>query len=554
MPTISIQLDDLYRLLGRRLDKKDLVDLLTKLKCEVEEFSDTMLVYEANHDRPDLFSVEGLARAIKNLLGLPAKEPRVSECGVAAYAESVEGRPYVAFAVVKNVTLDDEALRQIIQLQEKLHATYGRNRRKASIGLYDLDRVKPPIYYKKVDPDTTRYRPLGYDRDMSLREVLKYTDKGREYGFIIEGMPKFPVIADSEGRILSLAPILNSEDAKVTTSTRNILVDSTGLDPRIVVDMATIVAFNLYERGDATELCIVKTLYENGIEVAAPRLEGVLQEISLKEVNELIGANITVEEATGLLKQFGYKVLGVRDWRIIAQAPPYRVDVLSWVDAAEDIAIAYGYDKLGEQAGELPPATRGGRENEVEHFSYFLRSIMVSMGFSEVANYMMTNTNLDVNLFGRRVEPIVVANPISERFTSIRTWLTPGLLGVIVENKNKASDFKIFEVGDVAYVREGRVVEERRIGLAISNYNATLTDGLAAVKTLVNTLGLSPRFADGGVEGLLKERTALILIDNEVIGFVGEIHPEILYKLNYDRPVVVAEINVEKLLKMLERH
>jgi phenylalanyl-tRNA synthetase beta chain len=389
---------------------------------------------------------------------------------------------------------------------------------------------------------------------MSLREVLKYTDKGREYGFIIEGMPKFPVIADSEGRILSLAPILNSEDAKVTTSTKNILVDSTGLDPRIVVDMATIVAFNLYERGSATELCIVKTVYENGTVLVAPRLEGVIQEISLKEVNELVGANITVEDAIRLLKQFGYKVLSVRDGGITAQAPPYRVDVLSWVDVAEDIAIAYGYDKLGEEASELPPATRGGRENPVEHFSYFLRSIMVSMGFSEVANYMMTNTNLDVNLFGRRVEPILVANPISERFTSIRTWLTPGLLGVIVENKNKASDFKVFEVGDVAYVKDGRVIEERRIGLAVSNYNATLTDGLAAVKTLLNTLGVSPRFTEGSVEGLLKERTALILIGDEVVGLVGEIHPEILYKLNYDRPVVVAEINIGKLLKTLEKH
>jgi len=298
----------------------------------------------------------------------------------------------------------------------------------------------------------------------------------------------------------------------------------------------------------------VKTVYENGTVLVAPRLEGVIQEISLKEVNELIGANITVEEAIRLLKQFGYKVLSVRDGGITAQAPPYRVDVLSWVDVAEDIAIAYGYDKLGEEASELPPATRGGRENPVEHFSYFLRSIMVSMGFSEVANYMMTNTNLDVNLFGRKVEPILVANPISERFTSIRTWLTPSLLGVIVENKNKASDFKVFEVGDVAYVKEGRVIEERRIGLAVSNYNATLTDGLAAVKTLLNTLGLSPRFTEGSVEGLLKERTALILIGDEVVGFVGEIHPEILYKLNYDRPVVVAEINIEKLLKILEEH
>ena len=553
MPTISVRVDDLYRLLGVELDVKSLVRLMTKLKCEIEEMAGGNLVYEANHDRPDLFSAEGLSRALKHLLGLPVRRPTVSDCGAVAYAEPVPGRPYVAFAIVRNVELDDEALKQIIQLQEKLHTTYGRNRRKASIGLYDLDKVKPPIYYKAVDPDKTRYRPLGYGKEMSLREVLSQTDKGREYGHIIDKMEKYPVIADSEGRILSLAPILNSEDAKVTTSTRNVLIDSTGLDPRVVVDMVTIVAYSLFERGRNTEICLVETRYSNGERIAAPRVEGVVQELTIGQVNSLLGTEIGVKDAASLLGMFGYDVVEAAGDKLVVRAPPYRIDVLSWVDVAEDIAIGYGYERLGEEANELPPSRGSGREDEVEHLSDLLRGVLVSMGFSEVANYMMTSVDVDVRLYNRRVEPVVVANPISERFTSLRTWLTAGLVNFIVENKNKATEFRVFEVGDVVFVREGRVYEERRVGTAISSPEATLTDGLAVVNTLLNAIGLNPAFREGEVDGLLRERTAEIVVSDEKVGFVGEVHPEVLLKLDYDRPIVTVEIDVGKILKVLRK-
>ncbi|AFK51802.1 phenylalanyl-tRNA synthetase subunit beta [Thermogladius calderae 1633] len=546
-----MRVDDLYRLLGVELDVKSLVRLMTKLKCEIEDLAGGNLVYEANHDRPDLFSAEGLSRALKFMLGLPVRRPPVSGCGVVAYAEPVPDRPFVAFAIVRNVELDDEALKQIIQLQEKLHTTYGRNRKRASIGLYDLDMVKPPVYYRAVDPDETRYRPLGYDKEMSLREVLSQTDKGREYGHIISKMEKYPVIMDSEGRILSLAPILNSEDAKVTTSTRNVLIDSTGLDPRVVVDMVTIMAYSLAERGRDTEICLMETQFSDGKRLAAPRVEGVVQELTIGQVNDLLGTEISVKEAANFLGMFGYDVVEAAGDKLVVRAPPYRIDVLGWVDVAEDIAIGYGYERLGEEATGLPPSRSSGREDEVEHLSDLLRRVLVSMGFSEVANYMMTSAEVDVRLYNRRVEPIVVANPISERFTSLRTWLTAGLVNFIVENKNKSAEFRIFEVGDVVYVREGRVYEERRVGVAISSPEATLTDGLAVVNTLLNAIGLSPAFREGEIDGLLRERTAEIIVRDDNVGFVGEVHPEVLLKLEYDRPIVTIEIDVGKILKVL---
>ena len=225
---------DLERLVGRGLGEGELLEYLPKLKCEVEEIAEGLVVYEATHDRPDLFSAEGLGRALEGLLGIEAglREFSIEREVLSLDARGPEYRPYVAGAVVEGLSLDDEAVRQLMNLQEKLHATYCRNRRKVSIGLYDLDKIEPPIKYVAVEPHSVRFTPLGETREMDLAEVLKETEKGREFGHLLAGHGKYPLLVDSEGIVLSLPPIINSEDTRVTPDTRDVVVDVTSTDLR----------------------------------------------------------------------------------------------------------------------------------------------------------------------------------------------------------------------------------------------------------------------------------------------------------------------------------
>ncbi|MEM1760749.1 MAG: phenylalanine--tRNA ligase subunit beta, partial [Desulfurococcaceae archaeon] len=184
MPVIVVSRRDLERLVGRSLTYEEIFDYLTRLKCEVEKIGEDVIEYEATHDRPDLFSVEGLARAIRIMNGEKQSFEFIDE-NIVFYNKGVPYRPYVAFAIVKNIVLDDEAIKQIMQLQEKLASIYGRKRRKASIGVYDFDKFKIPIYYELADPMETRFIPLDYNEEMNLLEILEKTEKGREYGWII---------------------------------------------------------------------------------------------------------------------------------------------------------------------------------------------------------------------------------------------------------------------------------------------------------------------------------------------------------------------------------
>ncbi|MCD6301302.1 MAG: phenylalanine--tRNA ligase subunit beta [Staphylothermus sp.] len=554
MPVIKIMKWDLERLLGKVLSVDEILDYLPRIKCEVDNIGEEgEIEYEATHDRPDLYSVEGVARNLRSLLGLGENKYQLIDEGLKAYNLGVPGRPYIALAVVRDLDLDDEAVKQIMQLQEKLHTTYCRRRRKASIGVYDLDKVKPPLYYELADPNT-KFIPLDESREMTLKEILTNTEKGREYGYIIANWEKYPILRDSKGTILSMPPVINSEDTRVTIETRNVVIDATGIDPKTVIDMVTIMAYNIAERSRGKKIVFVETIMPDNSILKAPREKGVTIELIPNNVNEVLGTNLDTKQIVVFLKKFDYQVPSNHEGHLVVVAPPYRVDIKSWIDVVEDIAMAYGYDMIGSTAYDLPKATHPGRVHPLEFISITLRKILVGMGFIEVVNYMMSNPQVQLEIFGIEDELITVANPKMEKFTSLRRWLVPGLLEVINANKEKEVEIKIFEIGDVAIPDKSTETGariERRLGIAVSHRKATLTDGLAIVTTLMERLGLSPRYEKGIISGLLPQRTAKIYVDNTEVGYVGEIHPKILLRIGYDKPVVVSEIVLNKLLMVL---
>uniref|UniRef100_A0A7C2FY60 phenylalanine--tRNA ligase n=1 Tax=Thermosphaera aggregans TaxID=54254 RepID=A0A7C2FY60_9CREN len=556
MPTIRVSIRDLERLLGKKLFHEDVKKYLPFLKCEIETLESDLLEYEANHDRPDIFSAEGLARGLRPFMGLASKELRFKPSNVKGFAEYIPERPYVALAVVRDVSLDDEAVRQIMQLQEKLASTYGRDRRKASIGVYDLDKITPPIYYKLADPDNTFFIPLENFKEMSLRKALEETKQGQLYGHIIAEMKKYPVLADSTDQILSLAPIVNGETSKVDVRTRNILIDSTSIDKETAVNLVTIMALNIAERSSSGIIEVMEVLTQNGEKVISPKTEAQVLELDVNKVNELLGTRLGADEIAELLKYHYYEILGKDENSLKVKVPLFRLDVKSWVDVAEDVSISLGYHVLGAEADSLPPSTHPGRVHPIEAFSRKIRDVLIGMGYTEVSNYIMSNELTQLKRFGIKTGMYLVSNPKSERFTGLRVWLTPGLLDAVAENSSKQSVIKIFEVGDVVTPgkTEGEPVVERRLGVAISHEKSTLTDGLSLVASIFDLINVEYKFLKDVHVGFLEERFSSIYVNGEKIGFVGEIHPKILYELGIVNPVVVAEVSLSKLIKFIQQY
>ncbi|MCS7386489.1 MAG: phenylalanine--tRNA ligase subunit beta [archaeon GB-1867-005] len=537
MPTITIDLTELREIMGP-VSLEKLVEAITQFKGEVKGVEGDELIVELEPDRPDILSVEGLSRALKGYfemeLGLheaslkPLKDPSLTVKVVNAKA-----RPYIACAVIRGLKLDDKAVRSLMRMQENLHLTLGRNRRKVAIGFHDLEAISPPIIYTEAKPTDTII-PLEMPVKMKLKEVLERHPKGIEFKHLIS--KGYPVYIDEEG-IFSFPPIINSERTKVTEKTENLFVELTGIDAKAVKQTLNIIAFNLIDRGGEVQL--VKVEYEDRIEVT-PNLKPRKMKINLKEVSKLIGIQLDEKLAKHLLEKmrYGASIRSKNELEVLI--PAYRVDVMHMVDVAEDIAIAYGYDKL---TPELPSIVTVGKPSLMEVLEAKIRQSLVGLGLQEVMTFTLSGKKLQAELMNmKNLQLVEIENPITSDLNVYRRWITPHLMRFLSQNKHVNYPQKIFEIGYVAVPLNGKVKVLRNTAAAVASSKATFTEIQGILQALALDLGLSVKLRKTEHPSFIPGRTAAIIINGEVAGVIGEIHPQVLNNFELEVPVVAFEI------------
>ncbi|MEA1966512.1 MAG: phenylalanine--tRNA ligase subunit beta, partial [Euryarchaeota archaeon] len=253
MPVITLYYTDLENLVGT--DRDTILDRIPMIGADIERVYDDYVDIEFFPDRPDLYSVEGVARAMRGFLdietGIPEYEVGQSGITIASDNEIGKIRPHLACAVVKGVKFTPYSIESLMSLQEDLHWGIGRNRSKVSIGVHDLDYVTPPFEYVAADP-TFEFVPLDFDVPMSMDEILTKHPKGVKFATLVEKFDKYPLIIDSLGNVLSFPPIINGTLTRVRDETEDIFIEVTGTDKSVSVAL-NIVTTALAERGGKIE-------------------------------------------------------------------------------------------------------------------------------------------------------------------------------------------------------------------------------------------------------------------------------------------------------------
>ena len=164
---VTVDKKELMKLIGEKLSLKKLEDTLFLMKAEIERVDGNEIQIEINPDRQDMLSAEGIARAVRAFLEIETglKEFPVVKSGkkiiVGKGLEKI--RKYISCGIVRDVEINDDLVKEYMQLQEALTATHGRNRRKASIGLYVFDEIKFPIHYTLRKPERISFETLGHE-------------------------------------------------------------------------------------------------------------------------------------------------------------------------------------------------------------------------------------------------------------------------------------------------------------------------------------------------------------------------------------------------------
>jgi phenylalanyl-tRNA synthetase beta chain len=542
MPIVSFDYNDFIKLLGHKIPIGKLLDRLPMIGADLDKVDGDEISIEFFPDRPDLASVEGIARASRAFFGFETglKKYDVEKSDIIMNVdESVKKvRPFVVTALVRNVNMSDELIASLMELQEKLHMGIGRNRKKVAIGVHNFEPVQPPFTYKTVDPDAVEFIPLNKFESMTLNEILDHHEKGVDYAHILKDFDKHPLIVDKNNNVLSYPPIINGSLTEVTPFTTDLFIDVTGTDRNAINYVINIVTTSLAERGGQIYSTTVKDSDETYL---SPNLTPSKRKLLTSYVNNILGTNMEEKEIANCLKKMGYNAIETKDI-VNVEIPAWRADILHDIDLVEDVAVGHGYDKFET---EFPINLTFGKTLPNYDIYQGLRQIMIGLGFNEVTTFTISNEKDEFKKFGLILsDRVEIENPIGEEFSCLRVGLIPSLLKILSENRHHPLPQQIFELGVVV---NKKFKNQHYLGFVKIDAKANFTECKSLVEAVMRDSGTKCSINNKEHSGFIKGRSASIIINNNEIGFFGELHPKTISNFELEYPIIAFEVQADTL-------
>ncbi len=507
------------------LDERQLLEIPWKLGGESKMEGDSIIM-EFNPDRPDLYSIQGVTRAMRLFTG--AEEP--SEDDIRGTHHKIvssppESRPYFLAAIVKGVNAG-LLLEQIIDFQEKLHTTIGRNRKFSAIGLHDLSKVVFPLTYGEVARDH-RFRPLGGDSEITLSEFMGNHPKAKEYGELVG--ERIPAITDANGEIISLPPILNSSITEIGKETRDIFVDVTGTNYSVVYKTLMLMITSL-SYGDGKMYSVLL----NG--APSPSTKRRYISIPTRGLKKVLGYDTGIETIENSLTKMGYLIAGEK-----VLVPLYRFDILHDVDVVEDIIKGIGFENVRMSKEEF---VNYGKQNALRHLEEKTRVLLLGYGMNEVVNAVLTNGTFN-RMYGFKDEAVKIQNPLSLEQDHVRTRIAPSLMHTLLNNFRNQYPQRIYEIGTVH--RGGKEIDA--LGIAVSHREASFSEIKGLMIGLLEDLDITNYKIDKyELPMFVKGRLASVIVEDTICGFFGEVDPLLLRNIGLKMPVALGELDISEVL------
>ncbi|ORY14962.1 hypothetical protein BCR34DRAFT_533752 [Clohesyomyces aquaticus] len=593
MPTISVDKAALFAELGKEYTTEEFDELCFEFGIELDEDTSQskkpedlaqppQLKIEIPANRYDMLCFEGIALNLRVFLEkqkLPKWSLTPPASGqletITIKEETMKIRPLCSGVVLRGIKFDQARYDSFIGLQDKLHQNLARQRTLVSIGTHDLDMVKGPFTYDALPPEEIEFVPLNQTKMMDGKQLMEFYEKDKHLGrylHIIRDSPVFPVIYDADKTVLSLPPIINGNYSKITLDTKNVLVEITALDKTKVeiVNHMIVAMFGGYAES-IEPINIISPHNKESRE--APDLSPRQMQAEVDYLNQVTGLGLPPAEISELLERMGYTVAPAKpDDKLLDVAVPItRADVLHQCDIMEDLAIAWGFNKLPRFYPNKSAAVAAPLP--INKLGDIVRFEAAASGWSEVMPLILCSHEENFEWLNRKDNggtAIKLANPKTAEYQIVRTSLLPGLLKTINSNRHHAVPIKVFEVSDVGFIdlsKERKSRNERHFAAAIMGK----TSGFEQVHGLLDRLMLMLNSAfitreeglkNEKLEGywieevddptFLKGHSATIKLNIEgkehTIGVFGILHPSVLHKFELPYPVSTVEINLEVFL------
>ncbi|NGJ82127.1 phenylalanine--tRNA ligase subunit beta [Staphylococcus aureus] len=538
---------------------------------------DQVMEFDLTPNRADALSMIGTAYEVAALYNTKMTKPETTSNELELSAndeltvtiENEDKVPYYSARVVHNVTIEPSP----IWMQARL----------IKAGIRPINNVVDISNYVLLEYG----QPLHmFDQDAigSQQIVVRQANEGEKMTTLDDTERELltsDIVITNGQTPIALAGVMGGDFSEVKEHTSNIVIEGAIFDS--VSIRHTSRRLNLrsesssrFEKGIATEFvdeavdraCYLLQTYANGKvlkdRVSSGELGAFITpiDITADKINRTIGFDLSQNDIVTIFNQLGFDT-EINDDVITVQVPSRRKDITIKEDLIEEVARIYGYDDIPSTLPVFEKVT-SGQLTDRQYKTRMVKEVLEGAGLDQAITYSLVSKE-DATAFAmQQRQTIDLLMPMSEAHASLRQSLLPHLIEAAsynVARKNK--DVKLFEIGNVFFANgEGELPDqvEYLSGILTGDYVVNQWQGKketvdfylakGVVDRVAEKLNLEFSYRRADIDGLHPGRTAEILLENKVVGFIGELHPTLaadndlkrtyVFELNFDALMAVS--------------
>ncbi len=537
---------------------------------EILQIEEDVVEFEITSNRPDCFSIIGLAREAAATFRKPFNMPKIE---VIEKDKSMENMIDIQ---IKNYDICPRYTCRIIENVKIEPSPQWLRHRLTAAGIRPINNIVDITNYVMLELGQPMHA-YNYDEIEGKKLIVRNANKGEKL-VTLDGIERefdeTVLVIQDENKVIDLAGIMGGENSMITNDTKTILLESAnfnGTHIRLTAKKLGLRtdASSKYEKGLDPNLsilaldraCQLINMLQCG-EVLKGYLDFYPQKREISSIsydsdriNKLLGTNLSEKEIIDLLA-----LVEVESDGKTAKIPTFRPDLETEADLAEEVARFYGYNNIEVTLSTGTPTV--GKKTYTQNIIDKIANTMVCCGLSQALTYsfespkVFDKLNIEENSELRNT--VTISNPLGEDFSIMRTSTLNGMLTSIATNYNRRNkEAYLFEIGKVYLPKELPLKElpiEKDI-LTIGMYgNIDFYDIKGVFENLFCELGMEEKVEYSQIDSLSymhPGRTAIITDEkNEEIGYVGEIHPQVASNYNIGTKVYFGVVYIEKLVEL----
>ena len=549
---------------------------LTSVSIERMEKVGDDIVYdiEVTTNRPDLISIEGIAREASAVLPEQGYKAVFKPRKIKTDLQTVNKSPLLN--IQNDKTLINRILAVVAEVELK-PSPKKVSERLEKTGIRSINSV--------VDVTNYIMREVGhpshvfdYDRLLNHTLIIRKSKKGEKIVTLDEKeytLPGNDIIADNgTGEIVDLLGIMGTANSVVTDSTKRIVLFLDNNNPQLLRKTSMTLGIRteaavLNEKGVDPELMLptllrgIELLKENAnakiispiIDIYPNKPNDKTVTVSKENIDSVIGVTIPEETIIKILEHLGFKVFKNKK-EFTVEVPSARLnDIEIPEDIIEEVARVYGYHKI---PNVLPQSTEQAFYHQDTNEFFWIKKIKDAFkfwGFNETYTYSLISEELFDGPIERAVK---LKNPLTEDRAYLRNALIPSLLEVVKDNKNR-QEFKLFEISNIYIIKKSGLPDEiLKLAAVLKHDQVSFYEGKGIVEQLFKLLGIANykfKKTEDGLDGsdimINDKKVGSIVVDEEValeldlIELLKHVTAKKIYKPSAKFPPVIEDIRVE---------